>query len=207
MKTHTHTYDLPDHITFNTSVAIDTEAMGLKNYRDRLCLVQLSQGDGECHLIHFPEPYFHASHNLKKLLTNSSVQKIFHYARFDVAILMHTFQLNLQNIYCTKIASKLSRTYCHRHGLKDLCKELLNIDLSKQEQTSDWGAEILSPDQIKYAATDVLHLHKLKEKLDSLLERENRREIAQACFDFLPYRAQMDLWGGEAYDVLSYSSQ
>jgi ribonuclease D len=207
MKIHLHAYDLPDNFSFEKSVAIDTEAMGLKNHRDRLCVVQLSAGDGHCHLVHFPEPHFHSSLNLKKLLNNLQLLKIFHYARFDVGILQHTFQLGIRNIYCTKIASRLTRTYCNRHGLKDLCKELLGVELSKQEQTSDWGAPTLTIEQQKYAATDVLYLHELKKKLDVLLEREKRTELAQACFDFLPYRSQLDLMAGENFDILSYNSE
>lgn len=206
MKIYYHSYDLPDDISFENSIAIDTEAMGLRNHRDRLCVVQISGGDGHCHLIHFPEPHFHSSVNLKKLLNNDQILKIFHYARFDVGILQHTFQLAIKNIYCTKIASRLTRTYCSRHGLKDLCKELLSVELSKQEQTSDWGAPTLTPEQQKYAATDVLHLHELKNKLDVLLIREKRIELAQACFNFLPYRAQLDLMAGENFDILSYNS-
>lgn len=207
MKIHLHVYDLPDDITFENSVAIDTEAMGLKNHRDRLCVVQLSSGDGNCHLVHFPEPNFNLSGNLKKLLNNPELLKIFHYARFDVGILQYTFQIEIKNIYCTKIASRLTRTYCDRHGLKDLCKELIGVELSKQEQTSDWGAPSLTYDQQKYAATDVLHLHAVKKKLDVLLEREKRTELAQACFSFLPYRSQLDLMAGEGFDVLSYNGE
>ena len=206
MKINLHTYDLPNDAIFTGSVAIDTEAMGLKNHRDRLCVVQLSAGDGVCHLVHFPEPQFDQAVNLKRVLIDKSLVKIFHYARFDVAILKHTFKIPLETIYCTKIASRLVRTYTSRHGLKDLCKELLGVELSKQEQTSDWGSEILSQEQLKYAATDVLHLHKLKAKLDSMLEREKRQSLAQACFDFLPHRADMDLTAGENFDIFSYQT-
>ena len=201
-----HTYDLPADVVFKDSIAVDTEAMGLKNYRDRLCLVQLSGGDGVCHLVHFPEPKFDQSPYLKQILSDPSLLRIFHYARFDVAILMHSFQMTLGPIYCTKIASRLVRTYTNRHGLKDLCKELLGVDLSKQEQTSDWGSPILTNEQLKYAATDVLHLHALKQKLDFLLEREKRTNLAQACFDFLPYRAHMDLIAGENFEIFSYQT-
>ncbi|RZI47125.1 ribonuclease D [Candidatus Finniella inopinata] len=206
MKINLHTYDLPSDVTFTNSVAIDTEAMGLKNHRDRLCVVQLSAGDGECHLVHFPEPHFDQSPNLKRVLADKNLVKIFHYARFDVAILKHTFQIPLENIYCTKIASRLVRTYTNRHGLKDLCKELLGVELSKQEQTSDWGSEVLTQEQLKYAATDVLHLHKLKAKLDAMLEREKRQSLAQACFNFLPHRTDMDLTAGENFDIFSYQT-
>ena len=207
MKIHLHSYDLPTDVTFKGSVAIDTEAMGLKNHRDRLCVIQLSAGDGECHLVHFPEPRFGQAVNLKKVLADKDLLKIFHYARFDVGILRHTFQLPIEHIYCTKIASRLVRTYTNRHGLKDLCKELLGIDLSKQEQTSDWGSQTLSQEQLKYAATDVLHLHKLKDKLDALLEREKRQSLAKACFDFLPHRAHLDLIAGENFDIFSYQCE
>ncbi len=207
MKIHLHTYDLPEDVVFKGSLAIDTEAMGLKNYRDRLCLVQLSAGDGVCHLVHFPEPHFKDSPHLKKVLRDSSLLKIFHYARFDVAILMHSFHVELTSLYCTKIASRLVRTYSNRHGLKDLCKELLGIELSKQEQTSDWGASTLTSEQLKYAATDVLHLHSLKQRLDVLLEREKRTSLAKACFDFLPHRAYLDLIAGENFDILSYNTE
>jgi len=205
MKTRLYQYDIPEDLIFSESVAIDTEAMGLKNHRDRLCVVQLSAGDGECHLVQFPEPLFEKAVHLKKLLRDKSVTKIFHYARFDVAILSHTFGFPIENIYCTKIASRLVRTYTDRHSLKDLCRELLSVEISKQEGTSDWGAPELTKDQIRYAATDVLHLHKLKEKLDLMLRRENRYELAEACFRFLPYRAQMDLLGGGTYDVFTHT--
>ncbi len=204
MKTFLHTYDLPDDVVFQTSVAVDTEAMGLKNYRDRLCVVQLSAGDGTCHLVQFPKNDFTKSPNLVALMTNPAVTKIFHYARFDVAILNHSFNIMVNPIYCTKIASRLVRTFTDKHGLKDLCKDLLGVELSKQEQTSDWGQETLTQDQIAYAARDVLHLHKLKEKLDALLSREDRTHVAQACFQFLPYRAWFDLKAGEAHDIFSY---
>lgn len=204
MKTFVHLYDLPDHVVFNGSVAVDTEAMGLKNYRDRLCVVQLSAGDGTCHLVHFPEKDFSRSHNLVALLTNKNIRKIFHYARFDVAILNHSFDIMVNTIYCTKIASRLVRTFTDKHGLKDLCKDLLGVEISKQEQTSDWGKPILTQDQVLYAARDVLHLHKLKEKLDDLLNREQRTHVADACFQFLPYRAWFDLKAGEAHDIFSY---
>ena len=204
MKTFVHLYDLPDHVVFESSVAVDTEAMGLKNYRDRLCVVQLSAGDGTCHLVHFPEKNFSQSPNLVALLTNKNITKIFHYARFDVAILNHSFDIMVTPIYCTKIASRLVRTFTDKHGLKDLCKDLLGVEISKQEQTSDWGQPTLTQDQILYAARDVLHLHKLKEKLDHLLNREQRTHVAEACFQFLPYRAWFDLKAGEAHDIFSY---
>lgn len=201
---HYHTYDLPDSVQWSASVAIDTEAMGLKNHRDRLCLVQLNFGDEHCHLVHFPTPDFSRSQNLKRLLTDSSVEKIFHFARFDVAILQYSFNLMINHIYCTKIASKLSRTYTNKHGLKDLCKELLSAEINKNEQTSDWGQAELSPQQQTYAANDVLHLHALQEKLNKMLVRENRMDTAKACFEFIPHRACFDLWAGDSYDIFSY---
>jgi ribonuclease D len=204
MHIHLFQYDLPDDFKASTAVAIDTEAMGLKNHRDRLCLVQVSNGDGHCYLVQFPKPDFSKSPNLKKILQDDSVQKIFHYARFDVAILMHSFQIDMANIYCTKIASRLCRTYTSRHGLKDLCKDLIQKEISKQEQTSDWGAESLSKEQQKYAATDVLYLHHLKQVLDVLLARENRNALAQECFKFLPSRARFDLLVSDSFDIFSY---
>ena len=204
MKIHYYLNDIPSDLVFLDSIAIDTEAMGLKNHRDRLCAVQLSTGDKHCHVVHFPKAEFEKAVNLKRVLQNEMIKKIFHYARFDVAILMHTFGIKIENIYCTKIASRLVRTYTSRHGLKDLCKDLLAVELSKQEQTSDWGALELTKEQLNYAATDVLHLHALKDILDQLIIRENRVELVQACFEFLPYRAQMDLLVGEAFDVFPY---
>lgn len=207
MQISLHTYDLPDDFIPGPRVAIDTEAMGLKNHRDRLCLVQLSNGDGKAHLVQFPTPDFSKSPNLIRLLTDSNIQKIFHFARFDVCILSYSFQLTVRNIYCTKMASKLVRTYTDKHGLKDLLKDLLSVEISKQEQSSDWGRPILSKDQQRYAANDVLHLHKLVDALNPLLEREKRTELAQACFDFLPYRAHLDLMTGEEYDIFKYKSE
>lgn len=203
MKTHLHQYDLPDDIAFGASVAIDTEAMGLNQHRDRLCLVQLTFDSTNIHLVHFPKPNFDRSPNLKRLLA-SDCQKIFHFARFDVAILQYSFEISMKNIYCTKVASHLARTYTNKHGLKDLCKELLGVEVSKQEQTSDWGCETLSKDQVKYAATDVLHLHNLKLKLDSMLTRENRHHLANATFNYLPIRAELDLYYGQKSDLMAY---
>ncbi len=203
MKTHLHKYDLPDDLAFGPSVAIDTEAMGLNQHRDRLCLVQLSFDGINIHLVQFPKANFDSSPNLKRLLA-SDCQKIFHFARFDLAILQYTFGISIKNIYCTKVASHLVRTYTSKHGLKDLCKELLSIEVSKQEQTSDWGTETLSKDQIRYAATDVLHLHSLKLKLDDLLTRENRHILANATFDYLPFRAELDLYYGQGGDLMAY---
>lgn len=203
VKTHLYKYDLPDDLVFGASVAIDTEAMGLNQHRDRLCLVQLTFDENNVHLVHFPKANFENSPNLKRLLT-SDCQKIFHFARFDLAILQYSFGISMKNIYCTKVASHLVRTYTNKHGLKDLCKELLGIEISKQEQSSDWGAETLSKDQIRYAATDVLHLHILKLKLDAMLTRENRHHMANATFTYLPFRAELDLYYGQNADLMAY---
>ncbi len=199
--------DLPENVVFSNNVAIDTEAMGLKNHRDRLCLVQLNFGDEVCHLVQFKHSDFSHSPRLKQLLTDDSITKIFHFGRFDIALLQLSFNICIRNVYCTKIASRLCRTYTSRHGLKDLCKELIGIDISKQEQTSDWGVADLSPQQLNYAAGDVLYLHQLKDKLDTLLARENRTEIAHACFNFLPYRATFDAWAGDHNDIFSYANE
>ncbi|MDR0625288.1 MAG: ribonuclease H-like domain-containing protein [Holosporales bacterium] len=204
MQLNLSSFDIPEGVDFGSSVAIDTETMGLYPHRDRLCLVQLSSGDGTCFLVHFPEPAFDQAHRLKKLLGDDSVQKIFHYGRFDLAVLMKSFKLHITNVYCTKIASKLVRTYTDKHSLKSLCKELLGIDIDKAQQSSDWGGEILSPEQLEYAGSDVLFLHNLKEKLDALLLREGRAELAQACFDFLPYRALLDTMASEEWDIFSH---
>jgi ribonuclease D len=188
--------DLPPDVSFGTSVAIDTETLGLNPHRDRLCVVQLSAGDGNAHLVQFEKGRYEAP-NLKALLADPGVLKIFHFGRFDVAVLKHYLGVSTRPVYCTKIAAKLVRTFTDRHGLKDLCRELLGVELSKQQQTSDWGQAVLTPEQLNYAASDVLHLHALKAKLDALLEREGRTELAQACFSFLPYRAELDLKGWE----------
>ena len=177
--------DLPISVDLGTSVAIDTETLGLNIFNDRLCLVQISDRDGNVSVINFDPNKYNEATNLKKILIDDSIEKIFHYARFDLAILCKTFDINIHNIYCTKIASKLARTYTERHGLKDLCRELLGVELNKQEQTSYWGAESLRPEQLKYAANDVLYLHRLKEKLDSMLEREQRLDLARKCFKVL----------------------
>jgi len=204
MKIHLHQYDLPDDVRLGNVVAIDTETMGLKPHRDRLCLVQLSAGDGECHLVQFPQRRYENARNLKNMLADPNVTKLFHFARFDVMVLFHFLGVMATPVYCTKIASKLIRTFTEKHSLKDLCKELLKIEISKQEQTSDWGAADLTPDQLRYAATDVAHLHALKEKLDILLERENKMDLAQSCFSFLPSRAMLDLSAGEEFDVFQH---
>ena len=202
MKIKYYENDLPENLDFGEIVAIDTETMGLNPARDRLCLVQLSSGNGICHLVKILD-LRKTPKNLIKLLKNNGITKIFHYARFDVAILKHTFKLEIKNIYCTKIASKLVRTYTDKHGYKDLCKELLNETISKVEQSSDWGGK-LSKDQKIYAATDVLHLHKLKNKLDIMLARENRTKIANACFEFLGHRTDLDLYGWHDVDIFKH---
>jgi ribonuclease D len=195
-KIHIHEGDLPASVSFGSSVAVDSETLGLKPHRDRLCVVQLSAGDGSAHLVQLSQTGYDAP-NLKALMADPGVLKIFHYARFDVAVIKHYLGVDTQPIYCTKIASKLSRTYTDRHGLKDITAELLGIELSKQQQSSDWAAARLSQQQQAYAASDVLHLHKLKERLDAMLEREGRTHLAQAAFDFLPTRASLDLAGFE----------
>jgi ribonuclease D len=199
-----HINDLPPGLTFGDSVAIDSEAMGLQPHRDRLCVVQMSRGDGDCHMVHFPPPGDYSAPNLKAILGDPNMLKMFHFARFDVAILEHYLGVTCKPIYCTKIASKLARTYTDRHGLKDLCRELLGIDMSKQQQSSDWGAAELTPEQQAYAASDVLYLHEIKTILDAMLGREGRTELAQACFDFLPHRAWLDLIGWDEVDIFHH---
>ncbi len=189
-----HKNDLPDDLDLGKIVAIDTETMGLKCHRDRLCLVQLSSGDGTAHLVQMTDSSYKAP-NLKNLISNSKVKKIFHFARFDVAVLTYALGVQCPNIYCTKIASRLVRTYTDKHGLRALCNELLGVDLNKQQQSSDWGAAELSSEQMNYAANDVYYLHKIKARLDTMLEREGRREIAQSCFDFIETRAALDVLG------------
>lgn len=200
-----HLNDLPPDTSFGSAVAIDTETLGLNPHRDRLCVVQLSGGDGNAHLVQFAKGGHYDAPNLKALLANPDVLKIFHFGRFDVAVLKHYLGVTTRPVYCTKIAAKLVRTFTDRHGLKDLCRELLGVELSKQQQTSDWGQAVLTPEQLSYAASDVLHLHALKAKLDALLLREDRTELAEACFAFLPYRAELDLkgWYGDA-DVFNH---
>ena len=199
-----HRGDLPDLSRYTTSVAIDTETMGLNPHRDRLCVVQMSNGDGSADVIQIPLGHTDAP-NLKALLANPKITKIFHFARFDLAALYNALGVMPQPVYCTKIASRLTRTYTDRHGLKDLVREVLNIDLSKQQQSSDWGATGLSEAQLAYAASDVLHLHGLRDRLDAMLAREGRTELAQACFDFLPTRAKLDLGGWAAEDIFAHS--
>ena len=203
-----HKHDLPDDVSFGASVAVDTETMGLEHRRDRLCLVQLSAGDGTAHCVQILPPALGGRGgdcpNLRRLLEDPGVLKIFHFARFDLAALHRTLGVTVQPVVCTKIASKLVRTFTDRHGLKDLCKDLLGVDLSKQQQTSDWGAPDLSPEQLAYAASDVLHLHALWAKLKALLEREGRLDLAEACYRFLPTRARLDLLGYEEPDIFSH---
>lgn len=204
MTVQLHHGDLPDGLDLGPSVAIDTETMGLNPHRDRLCLVQLSSGDGNAHLVKFEANGFAGAKNLKALLENKKVLKIFHFARFDVAVMEHYLGVRCAPVYCTKIAAKLTRTMTERNGLKDLLRDLVGVEISKQQQTSDWGAPTLSEDQQLYAANDVLHLHKLKEKLDAMLAREGRTDIAQSCFDFLPARGSLDLLGYEDPDIFAH---
>lgn len=198
-----HEGDLPDGLSFGDSVAVDSETMGLNPHRDRLCVVQLSDGGGDAHLVRFQQGAYDAP-NLKALMTDPAVLKIFHFARFDVAVMKHYLGVDTAPLYCTKIASKLVRTYTDRHGLKDLCAELAGIQLDKQQQSSDWGADDISEAQQKYAASDVLYLHTLKAKLDMMLAREGRTEMAEAAFQFLPTRADMDLMGFDSMDIFSH---
>ena len=202
MKINLYNNDLPEGLNFSDSVALDSETMGLNPKRDKLCLVQISNGDQICHLIKInlksKKPI-----NLIKILKNNKIQKIFHYARFDVAVFKYNFKINIKNIYCTKIASKLVRTYTDKHGYKDLCSELLNKNISKTEQTSDWGGD-LTKEQQKYAATDVLHLHNIKDKLDQMLLREKRIKLAKACFDFIEHRTDLDISGWAEQDIFKH---
>ena len=197
-----HQGDLPAGIDFGSSVAVDTETLGLNPNRDRLCLIQLSAGDGTAHLVQFDGVY--DAPRLKALLTDPAVLKIFHFARFDVAVLQKYLGVETAPLYCSKIVSKLVRTYTDRHGLKDLAGELLGIEISKQQQSSDWGAKELSQQQLAYAASDVLHLHALKDKLDAMLDRDNRRQFAEAAFKFLPVRTKLDLAGFGEDDIFSH---
>ncbi len=202
MKINLYKGDIPENVKISDCIAIDSETMGLNPKRDKLCLVQISNGDDICHLIKInlseKKPI-----NLIKILKNNKIQKIFHYARFDVAVFKYNFKINIKNIYCTKIASKLVRTYTDKHGYKDLCMELLNKNISKQEQSSDWGAE-LSNNQQNYAATDVLYLHKIKIKLDEMLLREKRSKLAKACFDFIEHRTDLDISGWAEQDIFKH---
>jgi len=225
MTNHVYQGDLPANITFSGDIAVDTEAMGLNNKRDRLCVVQLSDGNGDAHLVQFASPrssnevlaqtprssseavahkYYDAP-NLCKILTDTKRTKIFHFARFDVAIMREYLGITVAPIYCTRTASRLARTYTDKHGYKDICKELLGVDISKQQQSSDWGKNDLSDEQVGYAASDVLHLHKLRDVLDGMLKREDRDVLAQACFDFIPHRSLLDLAGWENDDIFAHS--
>ena len=199
-----HRGDIPSNVSFGDSVAVDTDRHGLDLGRDRLCIVQLSGGDGVCHLIQIKADEYDAP-NLKSLLADTAVTKILHFARFDLAVLKLYLDVTVSPIFCTKIASKLVRTYTDRHGLKDVTRELLNIELSQEQQSSDWAADELSEDQLIYAASDVLNLHDIRDRLLAMLLREGRLELAQACFDFLPTRAQLDLNGWENVDIFGHS--
>tara|TARA_B100000700_G_C14957626_1_gene814771 strand:- start:841 stop:1452 length:612 start_codon:yes stop_codon:yes gene_type:complete len=203
MKIKYYEDDLPSNLKLGESVAIDTETMGLNPLRDRLCLIQISKGDGVCHLVKINDTKTKPQ-NVIKLLKDKKIIKIFHYARFDLGILQYTYKINITNIYCTKIASKLARTFTDKHGYKDLCFELLNKRINKNEQTSDWGSKKLTIKQKKYAATDVLYLHDLKDKLDEILYREKRLNISQACFNFLVHRVNLDLNGWEDLDIFKH---
>jgi len=198
-----HKGDLPPGLDFGTSIAIDSETMGLKLQRDRLCVVQLSAGDGTVHVVHFPDRDYSAP-NLRKVLADPKIVKIFHFARFDLAMIQRHFDIVCSPVYCTRTASKLVRTNTERHGLKDLCFEMLGVEISKQQQSSDWGAETLNQQQLDYAAADVLYLHHLRDKMDALLAREGRADLAKACFDFLPHRAALDLAGWEEEDIFAH---
>jgi ribonuclease D len=195
--------DLPPQVELGQAIAVDTEAMGLNPRRDKLCLVQLSGGDGNAHLVQIDRATFSAP-RLKTLLEDPSIVKIFHYARFDVAMLKQYLGAQVKQLYCTKIASKLARTYTDKHGLKDIVKEMLGIDLSKQQQSSDWGSPILSDAQKQYAALDVIYLHEIKARFDQILQREGRMELARACFEFVPVRAELDLAGWTEEDVFAH---
>ena len=198
-----HRGDLPEGLLFGDAVAIDTEAMGLNPHRDRLCLVQLSRGDGDAHLVQFAPGCYDAP-NLRRLLADPAVTKLFHFARFDIAMLYFYLGAMAQPVYCTKIASRLVRTFTDRHGLRDLCKDLLGVELKKEQQSSDWGAPSLSEEQLRYAASDVRYLHALRTRLNEMLAREGRAELAQRCFDFLPARALLDLEGWPEQDIFAH---
>lgn len=204
MTVHYHKGDLPSDVDLGPVVAVDTETLGLSLTRDPLCVVQLSSGDGNAHVVQLDRSSYDCP-NLKALLAAPDVLKIFHFARFDVAMVMKYLGVELSPVFCTKIASKLCRTYTDRHGLKDVTRELVGVDMNKQQQSSDWGAETLSDAQLNYAASDVLHLHALRERLTQMLEREGRMEMAQACFDFLPTRARLDLAGWPETDIFAHS--
>ncbi|MDZ5762588.1 Ribonuclease D [Candidatus Cyrtobacter comes] len=203
MRLSYHTYDIPKNIEIKGSIAIDTEAMGLNYTRDRLCVVQLCDANGNVHIVHFPDPKYD-SPVLKSLLEDESRLKIFHFARFDVGIIYKYLNTETKNIYCTKIASRLSRTYTDSHSLRELCQVLLGVRISKQQQTSDWGSDILTSEQIDYAANDVLHLHNIKGELDKLLKREGRSIIAKKCFEAVVTRAILDVMGWDSVDIFAH---
>ena len=198
-----HQGDIPANINFGTSVAIDTETMGLNPVRDRLCLVQLSAGDGNAHIVQFKANQYDAP-NLKKLLADPNVVKLFHFGRFDIATLWMYLNVVTAPVYCTKIASRIARTFTQHHSLKTLCSELLDVELDKQQQTTDWGADIITPEQVKYAGSDVLYLHKLRLSLDAMMIREGRMHLAQACFSFLPSRSLLDVAGWGEEDIFAH---
>jgi len=204
VSTFQHDGDLPDGLDLGPVVAIDSETMGLRYRRDPLCVVQLSSGDGDAHVVRLGRPGYDCP-NLKRLLADPKVLKLFHFGRFDIAMFALHLGVTTAPVYCTKIASKLARTYTARHGLKDVARELLGIEISKTQQSSDWGAPQLSQEQVTYAASDVLHLHALKARLDAMLEREGRMELAKACFEFLPMRARLDLAGWEDVDIFAHA--
>lgn len=204
MTIHLYKNDLPDELELVGDIAVDTETQGLNLHRDRLCLIQLSVGDGVCHMVHFPDATYDAP-NLKRLLADPQRKKILHFARFDVAIVQRDLGVTMTPLFCTKIASKLVRTYTDRHGLSNIVKEVLDIDMSKQQQSSDWANSDLSEAQLTYAASDVLYLHRLKDSLESMLIREDRLGLATACFDFLPTRTKLDLAGWENTDIFAHS--
>ena len=203
-KIRLHKGDLPAGVTFGDSVAVDTETLGLSLVRDKLCVVQLSSGDGTAHVVQLDRSSYDAP-NLKALLADTGVEKIFHFARFDVAMIQKWFGVTCAPVFCTKIASKLARTYTDRHGLKDVSRELVGVDMSKAQQSSDWGAETLSEAQLAYAASDVLHLHEIRDRLTGMLDREGRLDLARECFDFLPTRARLDPEGWPDTDIFAHS--
>lgn len=204
MTNYVHEGDLPDGLDLGPEVAVDSETMGLRFRRDPLCVVQLSAGDGDAHLVRLNRPTYDCP-NLKRLLADPAVLKIFHFGRFDIGMFQLHLGVETRPVYCTKIASKLARTYTDRHGLKDVARELVGLEMSKAQQSSDWGAATLSADQIAYAASDVLHLHAIKARLDEMLAREGRAELARACFDFLPMRARLDLEGWDEIDIFAHA--
>ncbi len=205
MTDYLHQYDLPDNVKFDGDIALDCEAMGLNQLRDRLCVVQLSDGKGDTHLVHYPEAHYDKSKNLVALLNDTSRTKILHFARFDIALIKHYLGVLIEPVYCTRTASKLIRTYTDKHGLKDLCKELLSIDISKQQQSSYWGDDTLTPQQIAYAASDVYHLHKLRAILEMRLEKEGRTALCHATMKALPVRAWLDIEGWADKDIFAHS--